>query len=126
MHTIHILECFKHLREVIINGFSGFASGGSPQILVDQIDLSRVCKTPKIPETRPDSKFSGFLMSDLRNLKFFYVKADPDLNFSGLGFLSGFRVYHVGHHYNTVREKFLKRNVTFAVNSCSPLSEHVH
>ena len=92
MHTIHILECFKHLREVITNGFSGFASGGSPQILVDQIDLSRVCKTPKIPETRPDSKFPGFLMSDLRNLKFFYEKADPDLNFSGLGFLSGFRV----------------------------------
>ena len=77
MHTIHILECFKHLREVITNGFSGFASGGSPQILVDQIDLSRVCKTPKIPETRPDSKFSGFLMSDLRNRNFFYVKPDP-------------------------------------------------
>ena len=31
--------------------------------------VARVCKNPKISETRPDPNFSGFLMSDLRNLK---------------------------------------------------------
>ena len=37
----------------------------------------RVSKNPEKSETRPDPKFSGFLRSDLRNLKFYEVKPDP-------------------------------------------------
>jgi hypothetical protein len=34
-------------------------------------DIRRVSKNPEKSETRPDPNFSGFQMSDLRNLKFY-------------------------------------------------------
>ena len=51
----------------------------------------RVCKNPKISETRPDPKFSGFLRFDLRNLKFYEVKSRPTCTrIFGFGFFPGF------------------------------------
>ena len=59
--------------------------------------LPRVCKNPKISETRPDPKFSGFLRSDLRNLKFYEVKPVPTpTRIFGFGFFLGFLGF-LGH-----------------------------
>ena len=40
----------------------------------------RVCKNPKIPETRPDPNFSGILRCDLRNLKILLSETRPGPN----------------------------------------------
>ena len=70
-----------------------------------------MCKNPKISETRPDPKFSGFLRSDLRNLKFYEVKPGPTCTrIFGFGFFLGFLGFW-GHPTNSQRGvKFLSRN----------------
>jgi hypothetical protein len=77
-----------------------------------------VCKNPKISETRPDPKISGFLRSDLRNLKFYEVKPGPTPTriFWVGGFSRVSRVSsNVAHPTNTLRGvKFLSRSFAAA------------
>ena len=75
-----------------------------------------MCKNPKISETRPDPKISGFLRSDLRNLKFYEVKPGPTpTRIFGLGVFLGFLGFQVMLHtlpthsevWNSFREVLL-------------------
>jgi hypothetical protein len=85
-----------------------------------------VSKNPEISETRPDPKFSGFLRSDLRNLKFYEVKPDPTrTEFSVSGFFSGFSGFedYVAHPTNTHRQMYEKiREISAAAVSVRALA----
>ena len=69
-------DIFQNRRGLNLNSNTNsilcFLSVIVPVQCISQVFAStRVCKNPKISETRPDPNFSGFLMSDLRNLKFY-------------------------------------------------------
>ena len=66
--------------------------------------VGRVSKNPKISETRPNPKFSGFLKSETWNfMKWNLTRPGPE--FSGSGFFSGFSGFedYVVHPTNSRR-----------------------
>jgi hypothetical protein len=88
---------------------------------------TRVCKNPKISETRPDPNSSGFLRCDLRNLKFYQVKPGPTLTrIFGFGFFLGFLGFRglCCTHYQHTQRGVKKFRETFAAASTAKLHQH--